>query len=71
MAALPPDRDAADDTDAGPASPPPAPRWVKAFGAAALVALVLFAIAHLAGRGFGSHTSHGSPAGGATPGAPR
>ena len=30
------------------------PRWVKAFGAVALLLLLVFAVAHLAG-GFGSH----------------
>jgi hypothetical protein len=43
---------------------------VKAFGAAALVAFVIFAVAHLSGRGLGGHTSHGNPAGQATPGGP-
>jgi hypothetical protein len=31
------------------------PRWVKAFGAVAAVLIALFAILHLAGRGFGGH----------------
>lgn len=30
------------------------PRWVKAFGAVALLLFVVFVVAHLAG-GFGSH----------------
>jgi hypothetical protein len=31
------------------------PRWVKVMGIAAVVLLVVFAIAHLTGHGFGGH----------------
>lgn len=33
------------------------PRWVKAFGIAALLAMVLFALSHIAGRGLHRHSS--------------
>ena len=36
-------------------SPPPAPRWVKAFGIVAIVLVLLFVIRHLAGGGFHRH----------------
>lgn len=46
-------------SDASPSgSPPPTPRWVKAFGVIALVLVLLFVILHLAGGGFRSHASH-------------
>ena len=35
--------------------PPPAPRWVKLFGLATVVVIVVFALIHLAGRGFHGH----------------
>lgn len=38
-----------------PDRPPPAPRWVKVLGVIALVIVVVFAMLHLAGRGFGGH----------------
>ena len=37
-------------------SPPNTPRWVKTFGIIAIVLVLLFAILHLAGVGFGGHT---------------
>ena len=36
-------------------TPPPAPRWVKLFGLAAILLVVVFAILHIAGRGLGGH----------------
>jgi hypothetical protein len=36
---------------------PSTPRWVKAFGLIALVLILAFVIAHLAGGGLGHHTS--------------
>ena len=39
-------------------SPPPTPRWVKAFGLVALALVLLFVIKHLAGGGFRSHMGH-------------
>ena len=52
MPDLPPDRDAAGDAghDTG------APRWVKIFAIVAIVAVLLFAVLHLAGGGFRGHT---------------
>lgn len=34
-----------------------APRWVKAFGIVALLLLLAFVVAHLAGGGFGHHVA--------------
>ena len=39
-------------------SPPPTPRWVKAFGLVALALVLLFVIKHLAGGGFRGHMGH-------------
>ena len=50
----------------GPAYPG-TPRWVKVFGSVAVIALVVFAVVHLAGGGFRHHGSSRDhvPAGGA------
>lgn len=42
-----------------PGAPPPVPRWVKGFGFAFLVLVLLFVGLHLAG---GSFRHHGMPA---------
>ena len=49
------------------AGPPPPPLWVKRFGLVAVVLLVLFALLHLTGRGFGHpmHSGGGLSTGGA------
>lgn len=39
-------------------SPPPTPRWVKAFGWVALALVILFVIKHVAGGGFRGHMGH-------------
>jgi hypothetical protein len=39
-----------------------APRWVKAFGIVAILAVLLFAILHLTGHGLGDHTLHSGAA---------
>jgi hypothetical protein len=48
------------DADASPerASPYRTPSWVKVFGVLAFIAIVIFAIVHLAGGGMG-HMAHG------------
>jgi hypothetical protein len=53
MADPPVDPEAGDDTGMGPYREPPAgtPRWVKVFGLAALVVLVLFVVVLLIGGG--------------------
>lgn len=44
-----------------PAAPPP-PRWVKLFGIAAAIAIVVFAVLHLTGRSPHGHSGHlGAP----------
>jgi len=48
-------RDTGDDNDGSPARGPSTPRWVKAFGIAALIVVALFVIMHLTGHGFGQH----------------
>ena len=53
---LPPSEETGSDTDGG--SPPPTPRWVKAFGLVALTLLLLFVINHLAGSGFRGQVGH-------------
>jgi hypothetical protein len=35
-----------------------APRWVKAFAIVVVVLVLSFVVLHLAGYGFGGHTSH-------------
>lgn len=62
MADLPPYPDSRDDTGndtgarSGRGSAPSTPRWVKVFGIAAVIVLVvLFVIQHLAGVGMGGH----------------
>ncbi len=40
-------------------SAPATPRWVKIFGAIALVLLLVFVVLHLTGHGFGGHAMHG------------
>lgn len=37
------------------AAPAPTPRWVKLFGMAAVILLVLFVILHLTGNGMVGH----------------
>lgn len=51
---------AAEDTGLGGegGSPPPTPRWVKAFGLVALALVLLFVIKHLLGGGFRGHMGH-------------
>jgi hypothetical protein len=44
---------------AGSQSYPGTPLWVKGFGIAALIAIVLFAVLHLAGGGMGNLMDHG------------
>lgn len=62
MTGLPPDRDAAEDSnpDAGArrgrGSITGTPRWVKVFGIIAIVLVLLFVINHLSGGGMGGHT---------------
>ena len=41
-----------DTPDVDPRSPPPTPRWVRAFGALAVVFFVGFVALHLLGGGF-------------------
>jgi hypothetical protein len=56
------------DGDDAHRGPPPAPRWVKRLGLVALVLVVIFALLHLTGRGFGPHMHmHGAAAEGAVP----
>jgi hypothetical protein len=47
MVDLPPDLDSDGDTGM--------PRWVKVFGIAFIVLVVVIVILHLSGRGFGGH----------------
>lgn len=53
---VPPTEETGSDTHGG--SPPPTPRWVKAFGLVALALVLLFVIKHLAGGGFRGHVGH-------------
>jgi hypothetical protein len=46
-----PTLDPRDDTDA----PPPAPRWVKVLGIAAVILVLAFVLSHLVGGGFRNH----------------
>jgi hypothetical protein len=48
---------------------PPPPAWVKRFGLVAAVLVILFALLHLTGRGFGHHM-HSGDARGVTGGGP-
>ena len=34
------------------------PRWVKIFGVAGIVLIVLFIVLHVSGHGFGGHSMH-------------
>jgi hypothetical protein len=63
MADLPAYPDTGDDNGPGPdrASPPGTPRWVKAFGIAFLVLVLLFGIMVASGHGPGRHLSGGGP----------
>ncbi len=56
-----PDIDTGDDTDAGAfrESPPRIPRWVKMFGIALLVLVLLMAIMMASGHGPGHHMGPG------------
>ena len=60
MAVSPPSDRAGPKENSGDNRTPVAttPRWVKAFGIAALVAFVLFAALHLTGKGLGGHAAH-------------
>lgn len=39
-------------------APPPMPRWVKAFGAALLVLILVVIALHLTGNNLGGHIPH-------------
>ena len=42
---------------AGDGAPPPAPRWVKAFGVVIVILVLAFIVLHLTGNSLGNHRS--------------
>ncbi|MEP6877133.1 MAG: hypothetical protein ABI887_22450 [Burkholderiales bacterium] len=62
MADLPPDRDENTRKRSDFESPASTPRWVKLFGIAAIVVVLLFVALHLTGNSPGGHGPSGATA---------
>ena len=45
------------EAPAGAGAPPPAPRWVKAFGVVIVILVLAFIVLHLTGNSLGNHRS--------------